>query len=207
VRRNAGYEEARQYYQGALADNPTSAAAQYGLAEIALHEGQWADAATGFQSALAANLAPRALAQSGLAWADYQQGNLVAAQSQIEDAVRSLGQTPFFFDGPSSAVIYARLGWIAYRQQRTALAQRAYQRALELDASNADANFGAGLISLNAKDYANAVQSLSSGIRLGFEHPAEVLAAEIVSLKRCDDVDLYSQALNLVLATTCPPAR
>ncbi len=207
VRRNDGFADARQYYQGALQANPTSAAARYGLAEIALHEGQWADAAAGFQTALDVGFAPRALALSGLAWADYQQGRLDAAQSQIEDALRALEQTPFFFDGPSSATIYARLGWIAYRQQRYALAQRAYQRALELDASNADASFGQGLVSLNAQDYYAAVQLLNSGIRLGFEHPADVLAAEIVSLKRCDDVAFYSQALGLALpARTCQAA-
>ncbi len=207
VRRNYGFEEAQQYYQGALRLNPTSAGAHYGLAEIALHEGQWADAASGFQTALDAGLAPRALAQSGLAWADYQQGNLASAQTQIEDAVRSLEQTPFFYDSTSSATTYARLGWVAYRQQRYALAQRAYQRALELDSSNADANFGQGLIALKSQDDYSAVQLLRTAIRLGFDDPANMLAAEIVSLQRCDDVAFYSQALNLALpAKTCQTA-
>lgn len=162
---------AAAYYRSALNLNPNSAEAYYGLGEIALRAENWPDAISNFEAALRLNFVRDALAHSGLAWAYDQQGNLDAAQTHAEAALRAMHERVFFYNADTIAGMYRVSGWVALDQGRYDAAQSAFSEVLRGDDRDANAYFGLALVRLALNDSAGATNALNTALDLGWNGP------------------------------------
>ncbi|MEO8607156.1 MAG: tetratricopeptide repeat protein [Chloroflexota bacterium] len=162
---------AAAYYRSALNLNPNSAEAYYGLGEIALRAEHWPEAISNFEAALRLNFVRDALSHSGLAWAYDQQGDLDAAQTHADAALRAMKERVFFYNADTIAGMYRVSGWVALDQGRYDDAQSAFSEVLRNDDRDSNAYFGLALVRLALKDSAGATNALHTAFELGWNGP------------------------------------
>ncbi|HVU12086.1 MAG TPA: tetratricopeptide repeat protein [Phototrophicaceae bacterium] len=126
-------EIARQYYQQAIDTDPTSAAANYGLATALLRLGRYSDALSGAQTAL-----DNAYPYSARLYITMGNANLglkryTDAQAAFAHALDHFGTDPISYDSTFQAQIYSGLGQALLFQNRPEVAEGMFAQSNQLN--------------------------------------------------------------------------
>ena len=173
-----GYmDQAEASFQIALRDDPPSAEALYGIGSVYLDQQKTPKPARCFERALKLRASyPDTLANS---WNNL--GLLAAREGRTGEAVGYFQEALKL--SPDHLIALDNLG-SAYRQQkRWDDARKTYERALEVNPNDAEANYGLGMVFAQNDDTAASVRfsaesaEAASGLPRGAEQPGDSLSA------------------------------
>ncbi|MGB7130613.1 MAG: FG-GAP-like repeat-containing protein [Candidatus Sulfotelmatobacter sp.] len=177
------FEQAANSFRQALANDPSSAEAAYGLGSAFLSQHKTADARASFERATRLEAGyPDTLAN---AWNNL---GLIAAQANSSDeAIDNFREA--VRHSPEHLIALNNLG-NAYRLQKNwDEAQKVFERALEVDASDPEANYGLGMVFAQTDDTAQAYEYLERALKSRPDYPEALNNLGILYLRtqRRDD--------------------
>jgi tetratricopeptide (TPR) repeat protein len=161
-----GYlEQAENSFRQALAEDPTSAEAAYGLGSACLSQQKNGEARASFERATRLEAGyPDTLPN---AWNNL--GLLAAREDKTNEAIEYFQQALRL--SPSHLIALNNLG-NAYRQQKSwDAARHAFERALEVDGSDAEANYGLAMVSAQQGDTEGAYEHLQRALKTRPDYP------------------------------------
>jgi arylsulfatase A-like enzyme/Flp pilus assembly protein TadD len=150
--------EAASVYRAALAVQPHSAEAHYGLAQVHVAQGDGPGAVKEYNEAIRLGLATPAV-RAALAAALAATGDAAGAEAGLRAAVQA---------DPSLTEAWNKLGVLAARAGRREEARDHYAKAMVADPDNAEALFNHARLSMVLGDRAAAVRDVD---RLAAKHP------------------------------------
>jgi len=153
------FDQAASAFERALADNPVSAEASYGLGSAYLNQQKTAQARESFERAthLPASY-PDTLAN---AWNNL--GLIATQDADTAEAIRCFRES--LKHNPNHLIALTNLG-NAYRLQKSwSDARQTFERALELSPADADANYGLAMVFAQADDTAQAYEYLERALK------------------------------------------
>ena len=159
------YDQAGSAFEHALADDPSSAEALYGLGSVYLEQGKTAKARESFEGATKLQASyPDTLPN---AWNNL--GLLATRESRIEEAI------PYFQQAlrlsPDHLVALENLG-NAYRQQKQwEEARKTLERAVQVAPEDPEANYSLGMVFAQLNDTDRAYQYLQQALKLRPAYP------------------------------------
>ena len=159
------FDQAANWFQQALTNDPSSAEAAYGLGSALLNQHKITQARESFERATKLQAGyPDTLAN---AWNNL---GLIAAQaSSTEEAVKDFREALRL--SPDHLIALNNLG-NAYRMQKNwEEAQTTFERALEVDASDAEANYGLAMIFAHADDTRRTYEYLQRALKSRPDYP------------------------------------
>ncbi len=161
-----GYpEQAAVSFQIALRDDPSSAEALYGIGSVDLDQQKTSEARESFARALKLHASyPDTLANC---WNNL--GLIAAREGRTELAVEYFREAINL--SPDHVIALDNLGG-AYRQaKRWDDARKTYARALQVNSSDAEANYGLGMVFAQNDDTAQAFAFLQKALKLRSDYP------------------------------------
>jgi tetratricopeptide (TPR) repeat protein len=159
------FEQAENSFRQALADDPTSAEAAYGLGSAYLSQQKNDEARESFHQATELQASyPDTLPN---AWNNL--GLLAAREGKTEEAIK------YFQDAlhisPNHVIALDNLG-NAYRQQKDwDAARNVFERAAEIDATDPDANYGLAMVFAQGGDTERAYEYLQRAVKSRPDYP------------------------------------
>jgi tetratricopeptide (TPR) repeat protein len=180
------FEQAGNSFRQALADDPTSAEAAYGLGSAYLSQQKNDDARTSFERATKLDASyPDTLPN---AWNNL--GLLSAHEDKTEEAIKYFHEALRL--SPNHVIALDNLG-NAYRQQKNwDAARNAFERAVEIDATDPDANYGLAMVYAQAGDTEHTYEYLQRALKARPDYPEALNNLGILYLRtqRRDDAVL-----------------
>ncbi|HEU5337575.1 MAG TPA: FG-GAP-like repeat-containing protein, partial [Terriglobales bacterium] len=177
------YEQAGASFALALADDPSSAEAMYGLGSVYLKENKRTEARRSFEGAVKLRASyPDTLpnAWNNLGLLSAEEGRMQEAAGYFQQALRL---------NPDSVIALENLGNV-YRQQRQwDKAREVFQRALGVDPESAEANYGLAMVYAAADDTQHTYDYLQKALQVRPDYPEALnnLAILYVRNRRRDD--------------------
>ncbi|MGC1371149.1 MAG: FG-GAP-like repeat-containing protein [Candidatus Sulfotelmatobacter sp.] len=177
------FDQAANSFKQALDNDPSSAEAAYGLGSAYLSQHKTADAHESFERATRLHAGyPDTLAN---AWNNL---GLIAAQANsTKEAVNDFREAVWL--SPDHLIALNNLG-NAYRLQKNwDEARKVFERALEIDASDPEANYGLAMVFAHADDTAHAYEYLQRALKSRPDYPEALNNLGILYLRtrRRDD--------------------
>jgi tetratricopeptide (TPR) repeat protein len=159
------FDQAAKSFQQALANDPSSAEAAYGLGSAYLSQQKIADARESFERATQLHGGyPDTLAN---AWNNL--GLIAARENRTDEAVKDFQQAVRL--SPHHRIALNNLG-NAYRVQKNwDEARRTFEHALEVDNKDPEANYGLGMVFAQADDEAHAYEYLQRALKSRPHYP------------------------------------
>jgi tetratricopeptide (TPR) repeat protein len=193
-----GYmEQAAASFQIALRDDPQSAEAVYGIGSVYLNQEKTVEARESFERALKLRTSyPDTLANS---WNNL--GLIAARGGHADEAIPDFREALKL--SPDHMIALVNLG-SAYRQQkRWDDARKTYERALVVNARDAEANYGLGMVFAESDDTAHAFDSLQRALQLRPVYPEALNNLGILYLRthrRDEAVASFEQCIRVAPA-------
>jgi tetratricopeptide (TPR) repeat protein/peroxiredoxin len=153
------FDQAASSFQLALRDDPSSAEASYGLGSAYLNQQKTAEARASFERATKL----RASYPDTLANAWNNMGLLDTQESRTDEAIRCFQEAVRL--SPDHLIALNNLG-NAYRLRKNwEAARKAFERALDADSQDPEANYGLGMVFAQADDTAHAYEYLQRALK------------------------------------------
>ena len=148
---------AEQGYRAAVARNPASAQAQFGLGNALVRQSKLADAETAYKAALAADQ-NMAAAHANLGVVYYQMGQLSKAADEYNAALRT---------NPSDAQTTYLLGAVRLQENNLPEAERLLLKARDLDPKLPEVYYGLGVMYRLKGQTAEAIAAFEKFLQIG----------------------------------------
>jgi tetratricopeptide (TPR) repeat protein len=193
-----GYmEQAAASFQIALRDDPSSAEALYGMGSVYLNQQKTTQARESFERALKLRASyPDTMANS---WNNL--GLLSAREGHTAEAIEYFRQALKL--SPDHLIALDNLG-SAYRQaKRWGDARKTYERALDVNSSDAEANYGLAMVFAQNDDTTQAFDFLQKALQLRPVYPEALNNLGILYLRtqrRDDAVASFEQSIRIAPA-------